>query len=450
MGYRAFRILLVCCLVVSAPVAALAQDDRNGREKGVYSAVELKDKDYHLIETSEEMYHQFQRRGLRYRDAELEAWLQSIGESLHPEPTDFYQEYRFFLIRDPSANAFALPDGQIYVHTGLIARLENEAQLATLLAHEANHVAGHHGILGYRSQKKKSVAAIFIGIAGAAAGGWGDVASALIQVGLVSSIFGYSQDLEREADIKAYELLLQADYDVREMPALYRVLGEDYEGLQPRIKGKWTTHPDLASRGTYMTELVSQLPEEQYLGLRKGDKGFRERVRPLALMSVEDYILDNYPKTAVELAQRLVAEDDSDPWGYVALGTAYMALGFLSEFDEGETLTDKEKRAEVKRRVKMTREELEAEARKSPEAMANLMRNLEEAERAYQAALERNPDAADAYKGLGDANLSRGQYRQAGLAYVSYLKMKPDAPDRDVVMAKVREAADKMKAENGE
>ena len=127
-----------------------------------------------------------------------------------------------------------------------------------------------------------------------------------------------------------------------------------------------------------------------------------------------------------------------------------MALGFLSEFDEGETLTDKEKRAEVKRRVKMTREELEAEARKSPEAMANLMRNLEEAERAYQAALERNPDAADAYKGLGDANLSRGQYRQAGLAYVSYLKMKPDAPDRDVVMAKVREAADKMKAENGE
>ena len=85
------------------------------------------------------------------------------------------------------------------------------------------------------------MAAIFIGIAGAAAGGWGDVASALIQVGLVSSIFGYSQDLEREADIKAYELLLQADYDVREMPALYRVLGEDYEGLQPRIKGSSTT-----------------------------------------------------------------------------------------------------------------------------------------------------------------------------------------------------------------
>ncbi len=450
MKQRAIDLLIVCAIAVVIAGPAAAQDRNDGKDKGVYTEVALDDKDYHLIETSEEMYHQFQRRGMRYRDAELEGWLQSIGESLHPEPTDFYQDYRFFLIRDPSANAFALPDGQIYVHTGLIARLENEAELASLLAHEINHVAGHHGILGYRSQKKKAVASIFIGIAGAAAGGWGDVAGALIQVGLMSSIFGYSQDLEREADMNAFDLLLKADYDVREMPRLYEVLGEDYEGLQPRIKGKWTTHPDLASRGAYMTEIVSQLPEEQYLGLRKGEEGFREKVRPLALHAVEDYILDNYPKTAVELARRLVEEDDSDPWGWTALGTAYLALGFLSEFDEGEALTDKQKRAEVKRRLKLTREELEAEARRSPTARANLMRNLAEAEKAFQAALERDANAADAYKGLGDTYLEDGRYRQAGLAYVSYLKMKPDAPDREVVMARVREAADKMKAENGE
>ena len=115
-------------------------------------------------------------------------------------------------------------------HTGLISRLQNEAQLATLLAHEINHVAGHHGILGYRSQKKKAGAGIFFSIAGAVAGGWGELAGALINVGLVSSIYGYSRDLEQEADIKGYDLMLNAGYDVREMPMLFEVLGEGLRG----------------------------------------------------------------------------------------------------------------------------------------------------------------------------------------------------------------------------
>ena len=153
MNIRSNLSVAAFLLILGATVPADAAD-KKPKEKGNYGAVELTVKDYHLIETSEEMHDRFQRRGLRYSDRELEAWLQEIGNRLVPETTDFYQRYRFYLIRDPSPNAFALPDGQIYVHTGLIGRLENEAQLASLLAHEINHVAGHHGILAYRSQKK--------------------------------------------------------------------------------------------------------------------------------------------------------------------------------------------------------------------------------------------------------------------------------------------------------
>ena len=246
-------------LACGLPVAAIAAET-GSKEKGEYGRVDLTAKDYHLIETSEEMQVQFERRGLRHSDRELEAWLQGIGKHLAPEPTDFYQEYRFYLIRDPSPNAFALPDGQIYVHTGLISRLQNEAQLATLLAHEINHVAGHHGVLGYRSQRKKAAAGIIFSIAGAAAGGWGEVAGLMVNVGLVSSVYGYSRDLEQEADIKGYERMLQGGYDVREMHRLFEILGEDFEGLNPRIGGKWSTHPDLALRGQYTAELAANTP----------------------------------------------------------------------------------------------------------------------------------------------------------------------------------------------
>lgn len=444
-------LILTLCLVLLIPVApASAETGTKRHEKGVYEQLPLTDKDYHLIETSSQMHEQFKRRGLRYDDRTLETWLQSMGDRLAPETTDFYQQYRFYLIRDPSPNAFALPDGQIYVHTGLIGRLENEAQLASLLAHEINHVAGHHGILAYRSQKRKAVAGIFIGIAGAAAGGWGDVAGNLINVGIFTSIFGYSRKLEQEADINAYDRLLAAGYDVREMPKLYQILGQDFEGLQPRMKGKWSTHPDLISRGQYMSELVEDTSEEKLATLSLGDDNFRSRVRPLALVAVQDYIRDDYPKTALELAQQLVEEDPDDPEGWVATGHSYVALGVRSEYSDDEPKTKKEKKKQLRLRSRLTREELRAQAALSPDATVNLDHNLAEAESAYLAALQRDPGAAEAHQGLGDIYLQLGRYQESGKAYVMYLKLRPEAPDRTIVMTDLRDIARKLRSETGE
>jgi predicted Zn-dependent protease len=215
---------LACLLAVTLSAA-----DTESAERGEYGRVDLTVKDIHLIETSEEMYGQFERRGLLHSDPELQTWLQEIGARLAPEPTDFYQKYRFNLIHDPSPNAFALPDGQIYVHTGLVSRLQNEAQLASLLAHEINHVAGHHGVLAYRSQRKKAAAGIFFSIAGAAVGGLGEVAGLMVNVGLVSSVYGYSRELEQEADVKGFLS--------RRRVALDALVGDD-DGLDGPVGGK--------------------------------------------------------------------------------------------------------------------------------------------------------------------------------------------------------------------
>ncbi len=451
MNYKPILTLLFAtALLLSNPAVPTVAAETENKEKGIYASVNLTDAEYRMIETAGQMHDQIQRRGLRQNDLELEAWLQEIGNRLVPVPTDSYQEYRFYLIRDPSPNAFALPDGQIYVHTGLICRLENEAQLAYLLAHEISHVAGHHGILAYRSYKRKAVLRNFIVTLGALAGGWGEVGGYLMSYGLATSVFGYSRDLEQEADVKGYTRMLDAGYDVREMPALFEILGEDFEGLNPRMGGKWSSHPDLMLRGQYTTALAADTAKEKLTGLSLGSDDFRSRVRPLALETVRDYILSDYPKTALELAKNLIEEDPDYAAGWVAQGHSYIALGATSEFSVEAQLTKKEKKSQVKLRSKLTRDELRAQAERSPQAQATIEHNYAEAEKSYLLALELDKAAVEAHAGLGEIYLRREMYRESARELVAYLRLRPDAPDKSIVMDDLRDIAKILNAESGE
>ena len=65
--------------------------------------------------------------------------------------------YRVRVIEDPTLNAFAYPHGSIYIHTGLLARMENEDELATVLGHEMTHVEDRHMLRYQRSAHNKEV-----------------------------------------------------------------------------------------------------------------------------------------------------------------------------------------------------------------------------------------------------------------------------------------------------
>lgn len=439
-------------ILISLGFGVLIAATSHGAEKrdtqhGIYHSVPLKFNEYDLLKTAHDYEDMMSRRGLRFIDPQLESWFAGIGQRLTPNPSDEYQHYRFYLLRDPSPNAFALPDGQIYVHTGLLARLENEAQLAALLAHEINHVAGHHSLVAYRSRQSKAMLGVFVGLLGEAVGTLGAAGGALlINSGLAASVYGYSRSLEKEADIRGYDLLLNAGYDVREIPNLYGVLGQDYEGLQPRIRGKWSTHPELQIRAEYMADLVAKAPVDILAGLEIGDADFRKRIRPLALTVVDDYILDDYPKTALELARTLVEEDPNDPNGRVAVGNACIALGKRPGYSTDHALSDKKKKKAAKNRARLTRAELRAQAEALPDAMANLEKNSEAAEQAFLAALELDPNRSEAYRGLGRAYLNRNQYKQSAAAFMRYLKMEPEASDRPVIIDQLHEIMRKIRS----
>lgn len=82
----------------------------------------------------------------------LQGYVNSVGEKLIPQhqknlsPDDVSKiNYRFYVIEDPIPNAFAFPNGMIFIHTGILDLMDNEAELAIVLGHEIAHVTHEHG-----------------------------------------------------------------------------------------------------------------------------------------------------------------------------------------------------------------------------------------------------------------------------------------------------------------
>jgi beta-barrel assembly-enhancing protease len=162
-------------------------------------------------------------------DPPLDEYLRRIAESVVPTGAraSGTLAIRVIVLRDPTLNAFAMPDGTVYVHTGLLARLENEAQLAFILAHELVHVTERHALTLERERR-----ATWGGGAGAGDSpgrhDGGLAASALagpgLDLALAAAVNGFGRTLEGEADTEALARMVQAGYDPGEAPRALTLL----------------------------------------------------------------------------------------------------------------------------------------------------------------------------------------------------------------------------------
>lgn len=418
-------------LTVGAVVALALGAPLGGHAQGVYDRVPLKEDEVTLIETSQELNAYFAQRSLLYTEPAAVALVESVGGGLAPAPTDDYIRYRFFVLRDPSPNAFALPNGDIYMHTGMLARLSDTAQLAAILAHEVNHVAGHHAVVDFRATNKKIVASMVL------TGVFGGLGQ-LISTGLYASMYGFNRELEQEADDRAVLLMAESPYDSSALPEIYGVLARDYEGERPRVPTIWSTHPQLEARAERTRMQVAGAAPG-----RRDAEEFDAVVRPIRALTIRDYIQDDYPRTAIALAEGLSARYPDEPELIQLQGDAWAVLGARTEFDETD-LTNRERRRNAVQRVARTRQEREAELLETPEGRAALATNLGRAREAYQRAIALDASFAPAYRGLGEVAERLDEPRAAAQAYVDYLKMAPDAADRSVIVQRLRVLRDRL------
>ncbi|MGH9380143.1 MAG: M48 family metalloprotease [Thermoanaerobaculia bacterium] len=218
-----------------------------------------------------------------YEDPLLEDYLQGVVDGLTPPGMAANRQlrYRVRVVEDPSLNAFAYPHGSMYVHTGLLARMENEDQLATVLGHEMTHVENRHSLRYRRSARNKqigfSIAALAAAVvlAGEEGDAWGEgewaraarvgvLGDILLTLGLqlafLASVNGYGRGLEEEADVGGFNKMLAAGYDLRESPKVYQALLEDH-GDPGKVEAFFFgSHPKLANRITNAEERVAALP----------------------------------------------------------------------------------------------------------------------------------------------------------------------------------------------
>ena len=444
---RARRAATLLALLATAPCAFA---------DGRYGPLPLRPKDAELIEKSTEFEDLLRRRGQLIEEGPAFELVQRVGASVAPaEPTDEYQRFRFGLLRHPVPNAFALPDGQIFVHDGLLALLENEAQLASVLAHESMHVEGHHSIVNARQARKKAggLLAFRLGL-GAASPEIGYLATVLtdqlVSVLVIQAIIGYGRELEEESDHGAVSRMLEAGYDPREMPRTFELLGEDPEGERPDPKPKWSSHPLALRRAAYTRALLEDLrPEieraEANGGLRVGEEDFAAVVHDCALRSVQEYLDADRPRMALWLSERNVERWPEDARFHAQLGDAWRLLDArVAELPES-SLTRKAKKQAAKTRARSTREERLEARLELPAAEARLEANFEQAESAYDEALALEDEHPPALRGLGYLEEMRGDDLAAGRWFARYLRAAPDASDRALVLRRLDEITERLR-----
>ena len=195
-----------------------------------------------------------------YKDPALQDYVQSIGEGLAAVSHRSNLIYRFTVLDSPQVNAFALPGGYIYITRGLLAYLNNEAELAAVLGHEIGHVTARHGV---RQHSAATATGILAGVLASQTGvqGAGDLFNA-IGTALVR---GYGREHELESDRLGAEYLARSGYDPMAMLEVIRVLKNqevydrelaEREGREPRVyHGVFATHPD---NDTRLQEVVGQ------------------------------------------------------------------------------------------------------------------------------------------------------------------------------------------------
>ena len=161
-------------------------------------------------------------------DAEATDYLNSLGYKLVSVSADARQAFDFFLIRDASVNAFALPGGFIGVHSGLFLASQSESELAAVVGHEVGHVVQRHIARQIARQKDNSVLTIAaLALAVLAARSSPDLAQAAIvgaQAGAIQSQLNFTRDNEREADRVGMQILDGAGFDPQAMPGFFERL----------------------------------------------------------------------------------------------------------------------------------------------------------------------------------------------------------------------------------
>lgn len=318
------------------------------------------------------------------RDDEATAYLHDIMCRL---AGDYCPDIRVYLMRSPYFNATMAPNGMMVVNTGLLLRVQNEAQLAFVLGHELGHYLRQHSLQNFKKVRNTASFLAFLAVGFAAAGQY-NASSAANYIGM-ASIFGFSRKMEAEADAYGAQLVAQAGYPPDQGAIVWENLVEETEAAKYRKYQDpfFASHPNPENRAAMISQRAAALEEIVVTG--KAEDRYRSLIEPRRSMLLQDDLeLRQFGQSEV-LIKRLMAEG--------------FRLGEL-EFFYGELCRMREQPGD------------------RDNAMAHYLQALE------------YPDApAQTHRSMGYLLLKANKTAEAGDNFRKYLELTPDASDRAMI-----------------
>ena len=311
-------------------------------------------------------------------DPELNAY---VREVLCRIAADYCADVRIYIVHAAEFNASMGPNGVMIVWTGALLRVQNEAQLASVLGHELAHYVDRHALKRWRDTRNTADTATFFTLA--SGGLFGIVAS----LAAIDSVMSFSRDQERESDLRGLSMMREAGYDAREAAKVWRqVIEEQKVSDEPKRSIFFATHPAAEEREETLAKLAAETDNT-------GTTVNRERLIAMTGRYRGEWLRD-------ELRQRDFARFE-------------VVLNQLAEAG-GETGEIQYYRGELYR--------LRDKDGDDPKAVA-----------AYEAAIATGQAPPEAYRALGLMHFTTGDKAAAKAAFENYLAARQDAEDRAMI-----------------
>lgn len=368
------------------------------------------------IQEEETLGKEFMKLAVRqYRlidDPAVARYVNRVGRKilaqLPPQPF----QYRFYVIRQDVYNAFAGPAGNIFINSGLIEAMDNEDELAGILAHEITHVKARH--ISQRIERASRiqwatlagmVAGIFLGVGGGAeAGGALTIGSA---AATQSAFLAYSRQDEIQADELGIDILTAAGYSgFGMMTMLKKIRDKQWFGASD-VPSYLMTHPAVDDRLAYLDTWIQGHPEALTIIKRRDNSEFRQ---------VRTRLIAAYGNPALALKQ-MAASLKIHPDDAMVLHGYGIALARNDRPGEGIGFV----------RKALEKKPFDAVMLKDLGEIAFMDGQYDAARKALEGSKGIDPNDFETFFLLGRTQLEQGEYLQSSESFKTVLEKQPNS-----------------------
>lgn len=259
---------------------------------------------------AERILHQLRQSHGVLEDPLVDEYVSDLGHRLAPHAEHGGRQFHFFLVSDPSINAFALPGGFIGLHSGLIMETDNESELAGVVAHEIAHVSQRHiarRIEASEGMALKDLAGFLGAVLVGATSGNAEVTQAAIAAAQATSMqrrLDYTRGNEYEADRVGIGILAGAGYDPEGMVSFF-------EQLNRRTRYRSLVAPEFLSTHPLSSNRVieARLRAKDHQGpFRQNSRQYHLMQARLRVLQSQDYS-DSFRYFSEQLQEKELGQD---------------------------------------------------------------------------------------------------------------------------------------------